>query len=217
MSMQQLIVENTPFAHLLQASAEHHSHVCPRQVIGVRMGQYAGQLLGLQVPQAGKRLFTFIETDGCMLDGVVAGTGCTVGRRTMHIYDFGKMAASFVDRETEQAVRIAPNPQARESCPQYAPDAADHWHAYVYAYQVMPVDRLLVAQLIHLTVSMEAIISRKKARAVCDCCGEEIFNDREVVANGTVLCRACAGQAYYAARQTVAVDALPGLLCVEPR
>lgn len=206
----QLILENTPFAHLLQASAEHHQHVCPRQVMGVRMGLYAGQILGLEVPQTAKRLFTFIETDGCTLDGVVAGTGCSVGRRTMHILDFGKIAATFVDRETERAVRIFPHAEARELCAQYAPEAPDRWHAYVFAYQVIPEEKLFVAQPVQLTVSMQAIISRKGARAVCDLCGEEIFNDREVISNGAALCRACAGEGYYVALQPAYVEGLAG-------
>ncbi len=205
----QLILENTPFAHLLQASAEHHQHVCPRQVMGVRMGLYAGRLLGLEVPQTAKRLFTFIETDGCTLDGVVAGTGCSVGRRTMHIFDFGKIAATFVDGETGRAVRIFPHTEARDLCSQYAPEAPDRWHAYVLAYQVAPEEKLFEAQPVQLTVSMQAIISRKGARAVCDRCGEEIFNDREVVSNGAVLCRACAGQGYYVALQPAYTEALP--------
>jgi formylmethanofuran dehydrogenase subunit E len=28
-------------------------------------------------------------------------------------------------------------------------------------------------------------------------CGEEIINEREVVRDGNVLCKACAGQSYY--------------------
>jgi ribosome-binding protein aMBF1 (putative translation factor) len=31
----------------------------------------------------------------------------------------------------------------------------------------------------------------------CEVCGEEILNERQVVHEGTTLCRACAGQAYY--------------------
>ncbi len=39
----------------LQASAEHHGHLCPRQVLGVRMGILAGSLLGMALPQQGNR------------------------------------------------------------------------------------------------------------------------------------------------------------------
>lgn len=195
--MIQLIIENTPFADLLKTSAERHQHVCPRQIMGVRMGLYARRILGKDESSNAKDLFTFIETDGCTLDGVVASSGCSVGHRTMHIYDFGKIAATFVDQKTEQAVRISPHPKSRELFQKYAPDAPSRWHAYVFAYQLAPEEELFVAQPVQLTVSMAAIISRKTARAVCDCCGEEIFNDREVVVKDKVLCQNCAGQSYY--------------------
>ena len=34
---------------LLEASAALHRHLCPRQVLGVRMSMYAGELLGLEI------------------------------------------------------------------------------------------------------------------------------------------------------------------------
>jgi formylmethanofuran dehydrogenase subunit E len=34
-----------------RSAAAHHGHTCPRQVLGVRMGLYAGKILGLEVPQ----------------------------------------------------------------------------------------------------------------------------------------------------------------------
>ena len=35
---------------LLSASAALHDHLCPRQVLGVRMGLLAGQILDLDLP-----------------------------------------------------------------------------------------------------------------------------------------------------------------------
>ena len=134
---------------LLDASAERHRHLCPRQVLGVRMG-----LLGLcrlnllsegeyLFDNAKKRLLTIMETDGCGADGVAVATDCHMGRRTLRVVDFGKMAATFVDTMTGRAIRIAPSVQSRELAPEYAPGARSRWHAYLEAYQVMPDDVLL--------------------------------------------------------------------------
>ena len=41
--------------------------------------------------------------------------------------------------------------------------------------------------------SLEALLSKPGRRVTCEACGEEIINEREVVHEGTVLCRACAG------------------------
>jgi len=52
-----------PMQELLRMSAALHQHLCPRQVLGVRMGMPAGRLLTLDLPQRDKRLVTISETE----------------------------------------------------------------------------------------------------------------------------------------------------------
>ena len=89
---------------LFAASAAQHRHLCPRQVLGVRMGVLAGGVLGLILPQQDKRLITLIETDGCFADGISSATGCCIGHRTLRVMDYGKVAATFVDARANRAV-----------------------------------------------------------------------------------------------------------------
>jgi formylmethanofuran dehydrogenase subunit E len=182
---------------LNQSAARHKGHLCPRQVLGVRMGLYAAELLDLDLPQSDKRLFTFVETDGCLTDGIAAETGCWWGRRTMRLVDYGKTAATFVDTQTNRAVRITPSSSSRTHCMFYAPDAPDRWHAQLEAYQVMPAAELLEAHEVALAVSLQAIISRHGGRVVCEQCGEDIINERFTRRGGKLLCYACADGAYY--------------------
>jgi len=187
----------TSFSELLNQSAELHKHLCPRQVLGVRMGLFAGELLGLSLPQTSKYLLTIVETDGCGADGVSVATNCWVGRRTLRIEDYGKMAATFVDTRTETAVRVHPHPDCRETAVDYAPEAKNKWEAYLLGYQRMPTAELLVYQTVQLARPVGEIISTPSKRAICDKCGEEIINQREVVRGGVTLCKGCAGEAYY--------------------
>lgn len=199
-------MENTLLAGLLSRSASLHNHLCPRQVLGVRMGLLAGELLGLDLPQTDKRLFTFMETDGCTMDGVSVATGCWAGRRTLRILDYGKVAATFVDTQSGSAFRIHPHPEARLAWLRYAPQAPDPWHGYLAAYQVMPAEELLAVQPVQLSVSLEAILSRPEARAKCERCCEEIINERQVLRDGQVLCLSCAGEGYYTAKDPLPTD-----------
>lgn len=194
-------IETPELAVLLARSSELHKHLCPRQVLGARMGLLVGELLGLGLPQANKRLFAFVETDGCFADGVSVATGCWLGRRTMRLVDYGKVAATFVDTRSGRAVRIWPNPTARDHAHTYAPQAKSRWHAYLKAYQLMPSADLLAWAEVTLTVDLAAIISRNGVRAACDRCGEEIINQRELVQAHTTLCQSCADGGYYAAAQ----------------
>jgi formylmethanofuran dehydrogenase subunit E len=194
-----------PFVELLKATADLHRHLCPRQVLGVRMGLYAGAMLGLDLPQVDKRLFSIVETDGCAADGIAVATNCWVGRRSMRIEDYGKVAATFVDTQTGQTLRLVPRSSVRHAAREYAPQAANKWEAQLLGYQLMPGEELFSVQDVALRTPIEQIISRPGRKAICEVCGEEIMNEREMVRNGIVLCQACAGQAYY---QLVADTAL---------
>lgn len=182
---------------LLQATAARHFHLCPRQVLGVRMGLLAAQTLHLDLPQTDKRLLTIVETDGCFVDGISVATGCWVGRRTLRVEDYGKVAATCVDTHTGQAVRLTPRLAARDLAARYAPEAANGWEAYLLGYQRMPDDELLAVQTVQLSASIQSIVSTPEAKTSCALCGEEIFNEREVVQGKVVLCQSCAGNNYY--------------------
>ncbi|HLH74532.1 MAG TPA: TraR/DksA C4-type zinc finger protein, partial [Chloroflexota bacterium] len=124
-------------------------------------------------------------------------TGCSVGRRTLRIEDFGKIAATFVDTLKDRAVRIAPHSDARVRVVGFAPEAVDRWTAQLLGYQRMPDDLLLIWQWVKLTTPVAIIVGQDGQRTTCQHCHEEIINQREVARNGVILCRACAGSAYY--------------------
>jgi formylmethanofuran dehydrogenase subunit E len=191
------------FQKLLEQSAARHDHLCPRQILGVRMGLLAAKILQLDLPQSDKRLYAIVETDGCGMDGIAVATGCSPGRRSMHILDYGKMAATFVDTQTGAAVRIYPHPRSRQQWKQFAPNAPARWHGYLEAYQVMPDEILLIARTVDLNFSLEKTISLPDQRAFCTACDEEIINERQVVVNGQVFCQTCAGESYFSYQENL--------------
>lgn len=182
---------------LLAITEAQHKHLCPRQVLGVRMGMFAAELLGINLPQQDKRVLTFVETDGCFADGISAATGCTIGHRTLRHVDHGKTAAVFVDTHTEFAVRIHPSAESRKLAADCIPDAKSRWHAQLHAYQILPCTELFVAQEVMMNLSIGDLISRPGVRVNCSVCGEEIINEREVFMDGQPMCRSCAGDAYF--------------------
>jgi formylmethanofuran dehydrogenase subunit E len=182
---------------LLDESAARHKHLCPRQVLGVRAGLLGAQWLGLNLPDPLKRLLVIVETDGCFADGVSVATDCTVGARTLRVIDHGKVAAVFVDTKTDRAVRLVPSQASRILASAYAPLARSRWHAQLEAYQIMPDAELFDVQPVALTPSLEKLLSKPGRKVICDQCGEEIINEREVVQDGHTLCRACAGDGYW--------------------
>ncbi len=191
---------------LLEQASALHDHLCPRQVLGIRIGLYAAELLNLSLPQTDKRLYTLVETDGCFADGVSVAAGCWMGHRTMRLMDYGKVAATFFDTQTERAFRIWPHPKARQTAVCLAPSTRGHWQSQLEAYQIMSNNELLCASAVQLNLSMKALISRPGVRAICSVCGEEILNEREVVVDGQILCQSCADGSYYQLPEPILTD-----------
>lgn len=182
---------------VLEISSSQHNHLCPRQILGARIGLAGLSALGFAELPNKKRLLVILETDGCFADGVIAATDCTVGHRTLRVEDFGKVAATFVDTQTGRAVRLAPTADVRQQASSCVPEEPRHYFAQMQAYQIMPDEKLITVTEVSLVTPIEQIISRPGRRVDCAQCGEEIMNEREIIVDGQPLCRACAGQAYY--------------------
>ncbi len=191
-------------ARFLDDSAQLHHRLCPRQVLGVRMG-FAGLMeLGLidksykpRFENRNKRLLTIMETDGCGLDGVSVATDCTAGKRTLRVVDYGKVAATLIDTITGRSIRLAPSSNARDFAIETVPNAKSPWHAYLEAYKFIHDKDLFSIKEVQLTRSISDILSKPDARATCQVCGEEIMNGREIIRENVTLCRSCAGDRYY--------------------
>ncbi len=182
---------------LLKQSASRHSHLCPRQVLGVRMGLAGLAAIDLQAPMPYKAAWVIIETDGCFADGIEVATGAVMGHRTLRLADQGKIAATFVNIRTGKTIRLAPRLDVRQQALLYAPDIKKKYYAQLKGYQLMPEQELFSFQPVELHPSIETLLSRPGVRTKCSHCGEEIINERQLVIDGFPLCLTCAGQGYY--------------------
>lgn len=183
----------------LARSAERHGRLCPRQVLGVRIGLAA--LRAFAVGPGARDLLAIVETDGCFVDGIEAATGCALGRRTLRLVDHGKVAASFVDLRSGRALRISPRQDARLLAHEFAPQEPRRYHAQLAAYPCIPDGLLLDARPVALNESLDDLRGRAGVRISCARCGEEVIDSREVTRDGASLCRGCAGEAYYRPRE----------------
>lgn len=185
---------------LLQRSSLRHGHLCPRQVLGVRIGLAGLTALQMRSPLRSQSGLIIIETDGCFADGIEAATGATVGHRTLRINDLGKIAATFANVHTGRAVRIKPRADARAWAWKYAQRESRRYFVQLEGYQSMPEAELLCFQEVVLDPPAAVLVSSPSARGRCHKCGEEINNGRQLLVNGKPLCYSCAGRGYYTIR-----------------
>lgn len=176
-----------------------HGHLCAGQVLGVRMAMFGLRKLGIEEPEGKdrKRIVTFVEIDRCATDAIMVVTGCRLGKRALKFRDWGKMAATFIDLETGKAVRVAATESSKALAKSMHPELQSKNQQQMLAYQEMDESQLFDSQWVKVDLPAEEFPGYKGERIVCAECGEGISYHREVVREGKILCRACAGERYW--------------------
>lgn len=163
------------------------------------MAMFGLRKLGIEEPEGKdrKRIVTFVEIDRCATDAIMVVTGCRLGKRALKFRDWGKMAATFIDLETGKAVRVAATESSKALAKNMHPELQSKNQQQMLAYQEMDESQLFDSQWVKVDLPAEEFPGYKGERIVCAECGEGISYRREVVREGKILCRACAGEKYW--------------------
>jgi formylmethanofuran dehydrogenase subunit E len=188
------------FEELLAGSVAAHGHLCPGQVVGVRLAVLGLRLLGFDVPPTLpqlKRLIVFVEMDRCTGDAVAHVTNVKLGRRSLKFMDYGIMAATLVNLETGQGFRIISTEESRELAAVYAPGEPDRRRQQTLAYKVMPDAALFRVQAVEVDLSEFDLPGPTRRKVACAACGQVVRDGREIMVDGRPHCRPCADGAYF--------------------
>jgi formylmethanofuran dehydrogenase subunit E len=188
-----------PFDEYVALAEQAHGHMCAGQILGLRLALHGLALLGIHDPLGAdrKRLVTFIEIDRCATDAIPIVTGCRLGKRALKFRDFGKVAATFCDLKDDRAVRVVARESSKAKAREMFPGIQDRNSQQMRAYREMADSDLFDHQWVRVRLGPEEFPGYKAPRVVCDECGEGINFKREVVQDGRVLCRSCAGECYW--------------------
>jgi formylmethanofuran dehydrogenase subunit E len=188
------------FESLLKSSAAAHGHLCPGQVVGVRMAMLGCRLIGLNDPSSHdqiKKLIVFVEMDRCAADAVAHVTCAKLGRRSLKFMDYGIMAASFINLENGKSFRVVSTEEARDLAPVYAPEIPDKYPRQLEAYKRMSDSVLFRVQQVQVDMSEYDMPGPTRRKATCSRCGQVVRDRREVIQDGEILCKPCACGAYF--------------------
>ncbi len=187
------------FESLLRESANVHGHICPGQVLGVRMSMLGLRGIGIGDPKGKDRksIMVFVEMDRCATDAVQSVTGCSLGKRTLKFMDYGKMAATFLNLKTGRAMRVSARELSRRKAEEFSSLTKNKYEAQLDAYKIMSEEELFDVIEVEVKINPEDMPGRPLKRVRCDSCGEYVQDFREVYKDGMVLCRPCAGSGYY--------------------
>lgn len=177
-----------------------HGHMCAGQLLGARMALLGCRLVGLEDPRGKDRRKTivWVEIDRCMADAVGAVTGVRLGKRTLKYVDYGKVAATFLNTETNKAVRVVALESSRALADERFASIENKRERQFRAYTEATDEELFKIEDVLLELSEMDAPGSPRSRVICAVCKEGVNDGREVVrADGSVACRGCAGETYY--------------------
>jgi formylmethanofuran dehydrogenase subunit E len=189
-----------PFSELLETSAAAHGHLCPGQVVGVRMAMLGCRLIGLDEPtrrEQIKKLIVYVEMDRCTADAVAHVTGVKLGRRSLKFVDYGIMAATFLNLESGKAFRVVSTEEARDLAAVYAPEVSGKSRQQLAAYCRMPDSVLFRVQQVRVPIKPVDLPGPTQRKTTCSRCSQVVRDGREVMHEGSPICRPCAEGAYF--------------------
>jgi len=197
--MKDIIISDLSFNDLLDESVKIHGHLCPGQVLGVRLTMLGLDKVGIYDPKGAdrKKLIVYVEIDRCATDAIQSVTGCSPGKRSLKLKDYGKMAATFVNLETDQAVRILAREDSKLKAKNYFPEIEDKYKCQLEAYKIMPDEELFAYKEVKVTIPDKDMPGRPQRRIQCEKCGEYVQDSRDVRVDGKEVCKSCAHGGYY--------------------
>ncbi|MDR0490708.1 MAG: FmdE family protein [Oscillospiraceae bacterium] len=175
------------FKQDLQEAVEYHGHLCAGQIIGVRMARMALKIFGIDEPKSFRNLIVYVECDRCLTDAIGTVTGCKLGRRNLKWMDYGKSAATFLNLETGDAIRIT------SGAKMYPPEGAD----LVEFFEMIKDEDMFGVTPVKVSHKPEDLPGKPLGSMTCPICGENVMDGRQVVRDGAGMCKPCAGEAYY--------------------
>jgi formylmethanofuran dehydrogenase subunit E len=192
-------------AQLLTESVGMHGHLCPGQVLGVRMSMLGLREVGIVDPKGKdrKNIMVYVEMDRCAIDAIQSVTGCSLGHRTMKFMDYGKMAATFLNLKTGKTIRIIAREDSRKKAKEYFPEIENKYAGQLEAYKIMTDEDLFIVMDVIVKITPQNLPGRPIRRVPCNSCGEYIQDMREIYQAGKVLCVACALGSYYEVRDPI--------------
>jgi formylmethanofuran dehydrogenase subunit E len=166
------------------------------------------RLIGVSDPRGEdrKKLIVWVEIDRCMADAVGAVTGVRLGKRSLKYFDYGKVAATFLNTETKEAVRVVALDQSRALADARYPQMESRKERQLQTYREAEDMDLFKVERVAVAYGEMDAPGRPRTRITCELCGEGVNDGREIVSgDGKRLCSPCAVGGYYESLWPVSV------------
>ncbi|MCK9151882.1 FmdE family protein [Methanobacterium alcaliphilum] len=184
------------YKELLKKAGEFHGEICGGIVMGTKLAIYGMESMGMEPGKKDKNLIVFTEIDRCMSDAVLAVTRTSVGKKSLKPVGYGKFAATFVNIETEKAIRLVDLEVNKKGEKSYSEQ--ESIEDMIERINKTPAEEIFKLQKVSVKIDENYLPGKPREKAVCKSCGELIMDGKHHLKGGNAYCTSCFNGSYYA-------------------
>ena len=187
---------------VLENAIRFHGHKCPGLAAGIRVSKVVLRELGK--PARDEEMVAIVENSSCGVDAIQLLTGCTFGKGNLVFRDFGKSVYTFINRETNKALRISLEKDAFDTDEEHRTlfakvrnKTATEAEIEIFTQKHMkksdeilnlPEDKLMTIEQVEPEPVQKARIHESLS---CVICNEPVMETRVKLLNGKAHCIPC--------------------------
>jgi formylmethanofuran dehydrogenase subunit E len=162
-------------------------------VLGVHLAERGMEVIGTNDP---KKMIVYVENDRCIADAIQILTGTRLGRRSMKLMNYGKMAATFINTQTGASYRVWVSGKINEMIGKVDLPKEDKKKQYELVLQ-LPSDDVVSVQKVVVNIPPEEMPGKPKRTVICVQCGEKVMDGKDITTPEGSKCLACSQGSYY--------------------
>ncbi|BDZ67500.1 FmdE family protein [Methanobacterium ferruginis] len=184
------------YMELLKKAGEFHGDICGGIVMGTKLAIYGMENMGMTPGKKDKRLIVFTEIDRCISDAILSVTRTSVGKKSLKPMGYGKFAATFVNIDTGEAIRVV-DIDANKKDKENENSNEETIEEMIGRVAKTPGEELFKIQKVSVKIDPNDLPGKPLEIATCADCGEVVMDGKHHLKGGKAYCTSCFDRSYY--------------------
>lgn len=181
------------YRDLLEKAGKFHGDICGGIVMGTKLAIHGMEKMQMKPGLKDKRLIVYTEIDRCISDAILSVTKTSLGKKSLKPMGYGKFAATFVNIETGEAIRLVDREANNKD--ERADD--ETIEELIERVDSTPGDELFDVQRVSVKINKNDLPGKPLEIAKCKECGETIMDGKQHNKGGYSYCTSCYTESYY--------------------
>jgi len=181
------------YKKLLNNAGDFHGDICGGIVMGTKLAIHGMEKMKMTPGKKDKRLIVYTEIDRCISDAIMSVTQTSLGKKSLKPMGYGKFAATFVNIETGEALRLV-DKEANNKADRSEEETIEE---LIERVDQTPGADLFDVQRVHVKIDKNDLPGKPLEIVKCIKCGETVMDGKHQVKGGHNYCNSCFTGSYY--------------------